>query len=99
MTDDNGQVLNKYTYDPFGRIIQRQEKEPNDYLYVGQWSVRRVKGMKNVYLMQSRLYHAKYGRFLGPDTYGFASKSTNLYTYMGNNPLSGKKLMYVFICL
>ena len=90
LTDDNGQLLNTYTYDPFGRIIQSQVKEPNDYLYIGQWSVRGIKGIKNVYHMQTRLYHAEYGRFLSPDTYGFAGKSTNLYSYMGNNPLAGK---------
>ena len=93
MTDNTGRLLNKYSYDPFGRVTIRKEQETNDYLFVGQWGVRKLKGMSDVYQMRSRLYHAEYGRFLSPDTYGFSGKSTNLYSYMGNNPLAGECLV------
>ena len=90
MTNNLGKVTNQYTYDPFGGIIEKTENVKNMFLYNGKWGVRALFGFDDIYIMRSRMYHAKYGRFMSLDSYGFAGKSTNLYCYVSNNPISGK---------
>ena len=50
---------------------------------------QRLFGFDNIYIMRSRMYHAKYGKFMSLDSYGFAGKSSNLYSYLSNNPIAG----------
>lgn len=88
-TNDVGDVINRFTYDPFGNIIKKMEAVDNMFLFNGQWGVRALLGFDDIYIMRSRMYHAKYGKFMSLDSYGFAGKSTNLYCYLSNNPIAG----------
>ena len=49
-----------------------------------------MEGFSEVYMMRDRMYHSKYGRFMNLDPNGFTKKSTNLYSFMGNNPIEGE---------
>ena len=64
MTNNLGKVTNQYTYDPFGGIIEKTENVKNMFLYNGKWGVRALFGFDDIYIMRSRMYHAKYGRFM-----------------------------------
>ena len=89
ITNNFGDVVNRYTYDPFGNIVTKTEIVENMFLYNGKWGVRALFGFDDIYIMRSRMYHAKYGNFMSLDSYGFAGKSTNLYCYVLNNPIAG----------
>ena len=90
ITNNLGDVINRYSYDPFGNIAEKAEILENMFLYNGQWGVRALFGFDNIYIMRSRMYHAKYGTFMSLDSYDFAGKSINLYCYLSNNPIAGK---------
>ena len=87
VTDNEKTVLNTYQYDPFGNILASEEGVTNSYKYIGQWGVRKIRELNEVYHMRARFYHSKHGRFLTLDPYGIGGKSTNLYAYANNNPL------------
>ena len=89
ITNQNGVVVNSYNYDPFGNIVKKIEKQLNEFLYAGQWGVRALPNLLGVYRMRNRIYMAKYGIFSSLDPIGFAGKSSNLYCYVGNNPVQG----------
>ena len=89
ITNNLGDVVNRYTYDPFGNIVNKMEVVESMFLYNGQWGVRALFGFDDIYIMRSRMYHGKYGKFMSLDSYGFAGKSTNLYCYLSNNPIAG----------
>ena len=94
VTTLNGLLSNSYTYDPFGNILLNTEKpdeDTNEFLFVGQWGVRKMEVFSEIYLIRTRMYHSKYGRFMSLDPDRFFGESTNLYCYMGNNPMAGKK--------
>ena len=49
-----------------------------------------MEGFSEVYMMRDRMYHSKYGRYMNLDPNGFSKKNTNLYSFMGNNPIEGE---------
>ena len=44
ITNSLGDVINRYTYDPFGNIADKVEIVENMFLYNGQWGVRALFG-------------------------------------------------------
>jgi len=95
VTNNKGELLNQYQYDPFGNIINKVETQVNEFLFTGQWGVRALPKLVGVYGMRKRIYFAKYGRFGSLDPYGFGGQYTNLYCYVGNNPVTGIKYFLV----
>ena len=95
LTDSVGNVINSYSYDPFGKVIEKFEKEKNEFLFIGQWGVRALDNIEGIYNMRSRMYIVRYGRFMSLDSYGFAGKTTNLYSYVANNPIAGEHIKYL----
>lgn len=57
-------------YDPFGRMLERDEQFPQDFTFVGQWGVTAEREFKDVYWMRSRYYDAQFGRFFSLDPLG-----------------------------
>ncbi len=103
LTDRNGNELEDYSYDPYGR--QDGEKENgfsktfrweaetdndavnNPFRYCGEYYDLET----NFYYLRARYYDPTIGRFLSEDTYiGQATDplSLNLYTYCSNNPIN-----------
>ena len=85
ITGQAGAVLNSYSYLPFGEPLQSNVTVPNPFTYVGKFGVTRESN--GLDYMRNRWYDAAQGRFTQSDPIGLAG-GTNLYSYVGNNPLS-----------
>ncbi|KAJ7392617.1 hypothetical protein OS493_010268 [Desmophyllum pertusum] len=83
----SGDRTNRYSYDPFGSMLEVDEGLPQDFTFIGQWGVIVNRELRDSYWMRSRHYDAQLGRFLSLDPLGFKGKSINLYSYAANNPV------------
>ena len=70
MLDMNGRVINAYKYDAFGKTMYREERVRNLFKYAGQLGVMADDELSEVYMMRSRHYDAKHGRFISSDPIG-----------------------------
>lgn len=93
-TDENGNIVEEYSYDAWGRrrnadTWEYDEKLSNvdDYGFTGHEHI----DLFDMINMDGRMYDPHLGRFLSPDPYVQApelSQSLNRYAYCLNNPLS-----------
>lgn len=81
MTSNSQSIVNKYNYDAFGKVMEKNETVPNRFCYVGRWGVM-DEGDGYLY-MRARFYDSETGRFLSEDPVWH----TNLYGYAGGNPV------------
>jgi RHS repeat-associated protein len=96
LTDASQNVVNKYSYKPFGEIMSQTEAISQPFKYVGQYGV--MAESNGFYYMRARYYDPKVGRFISEDPIGFEGGTVNLYEYVGNNVVnavdpSGLKVM------
>lgn len=84
LTDSNNQVVNRYTYSPYGLIENKAETITQPFTYAGQFGIMTEAG--NLYYMRARYYDAETGRFISEDPIGFDG-GLNLYAYVGGNPI------------
>ena len=63
-------IHNTYQYDPFGRIIQKIEQCRNIHKFSGLRGIIADDELQNIYMMRSRHYDARHGRFLSMDPIG-----------------------------
>nr|WP_275900999.1 RHS repeat-associated core domain-containing protein [Paenibacillus periandrae] len=87
ITDRNGKVQNSYQYDEWGNIQNQKEVVRNTFKYAGE----QYDSDTGLYYLRARYYDPTVGRFINKDTYEGDIKnplSLNLYTYVGNNPLT-----------
>lgn len=66
----SGDRVNRYSYDPFGRMLEFDEELPQDFTFIGQWGVTADRELRDIYWMRSRHYDAQLGRFLSFDPLG-----------------------------
>jgi len=85
MTDASGNVANAYQYDAFGKVRSQSGTVRNMFTYIGAFGVMDEGG--GVYYMKNRYYDASLGKFFQKDPIGFAGEQSNLYDYVGNNPV------------
>jgi RHS repeat-associated protein len=89
MTDGTGQIVNQYSYGPYGERLNMVEGTPNPFGYVGRYGVMEEgNGLK---FMRARYYDETTGRFLNEDLIqGYITKpqSLNRYAYVRNNPIN-----------
>ncbi len=85
MTDatTSANITHKYQYDDFGKLLQMEEEDENAFRYVGKYGV--MFEDEALTFMRARYYDPEIGRFLSEDPIW----STNLYPYVGNNPIMG----------
>ncbi|WP_138752825.1 RHS repeat domain-containing protein [Paenibacillus sinopodophylli] len=86
MVDTNGEVINSYEYDEWGKITKKTEGIANEFKYAGEIYDEET----GLYYLRARYYDPNVGRFINEDTYeGEITNplSLNLYTYVHNNPL------------
>ena len=86
LTGDAGAIVNAYAYDPFGKIMDRQEMVQQPFTFVGQYGV--MTEPDGLYYMRARYYDPNVGRFISEDPLGLAGGDVNLYAYVGNNPIN-----------
>jgi RHS repeat-associated protein len=84
LTDDNGNRIQQYAYDPFGRIVSQSGTVNQPFTYTG----RESEAVPALYFYRARYYDSLAGRFISEDPIGFDSGDLNLYRYVGNNPVN-----------
>ncbi|MBU4234471.1 MAG: hypothetical protein KKD99_10265 [Proteobacteria bacterium] len=84
VTDKDGNPVNRYLYDPFGKLLESYETFQNPFRYVGRYGV--MDDDNDLLFMKARYYDSQLGRFIGKDPAGYMS-GMNVYTYVYNNPL------------
>jgi len=86
MTDSSQTMVNKYAYDPFGKVTNQEEAIAQPFKFVGQYGV--MTEPNGFYYMRARYYDPQVGRFISEDPIGFEGGDVNLYAYVGNNPVT-----------
>ncbi len=82
LTDPNGAIATTYSYEPLGRASVGGAASTNRFQFTG----RENDGTGLLYY-RARYYRSALQRFTAQDPIGFASGVTNLYVYVGGNPL------------
>jgi RHS repeat-associated protein len=91
ITDSLGNIVNKYAYDAFGKVLSQTENIPNPFKYVGKYGV--MDDGNGLLYMRARFYDPEIGRFISKDPIGFGGGDLNLYAYVGNNPVNHRDPM------
>nr|WP_279279298.1 RHS repeat-associated core domain-containing protein [Sporotomaculum syntrophicum] len=85
--DQNGNIVNSYTYDEWGNILSQQEQVPQPLKYAGEY----YDDESGLYYLRARYYDPTVGRFISRDSNeGSITNplSLNLYVYCYSNPLN-----------
>jgi len=80
LTDSTGNVLQTYTYDPYGFTSTSGGSTANSYEYIG-----REMDATGLYNLRARYYNPTIGRFISEDPMGLAA-GLNEYAYVGDSP-------------
>lgn len=86
LLNSNGDMVNSYAYDEFGRTTMQQEKTYNPFKYAGEYE----DAESGLYYLNARYYDPGMGRFINEDTYEgdiYDPLTLNVFTYVINNPL------------
>ena len=86
LTNADGEVTKKYTYDAFGVEKNIDDSDTNAFRYCGEYFDKET---ATVYL-RARYYDPEIGRFISRDSFAGKNEdplSLNRYTYCHNNPL------------
>ncbi|NOT13920.1 MAG: RHS repeat-associated core domain-containing protein [Methylococcaceae bacterium] len=84
LTNASQQIVNRYAYDPYGKLMAQTETIAQPFKYAGQVGI--FAENNNLYYMRARYYDAGVGRFISEDPIGFEG-GLNLYAYVGGNPI------------
>ena len=83
LTDSNGVQQTQYTYEPFGATTLTGAANTNSFQHTG-----RENDLTGLYYYRARYYSPLLQRFISEDPIGFSSGDTNLYAYVGNDPIN-----------
>ncbi len=89
VTDQNGALIAKYNYSPYGELIEGEYDENIQFLYNGQYGV--VTDGNGLYYMRARYYNVDIKRFINQDVLtGTLERisSLNRFSYVEGNPVS-----------
>ena len=81
VTDEEGNILNRYEYDAWGNLTAEEEQVPNRFKYTGE----QFDPITQQYYLRARFYNPSLARFMQEDTY--RGDGLNLYAYCANNPV------------
>jgi RHS repeat-associated protein len=82
MTDNSGNIVARYDYDPYGRITKVSGSEDAAFGYAGYFT----HAPSGLGLTLFRAYDANLGRWISRDPIG-EKDSTDLYQFVRNNPI------------
>lgn len=86
ITDDNGQVTDRYTYDAFGNLLESDGDTENDFMYVGE----QFNENTGLYYLRARYMNPSAGTFISMDSYTgniYDAVSLHKYMYANANPV------------
>ncbi|WP_198289826.1 RHS repeat domain-containing protein [Teredinibacter turnerae] len=83
VTNSTGSLLTAVRYDAYGKTQFSNQSYKTRFGFQGQMYLPEV----DVYHFKSRAYFPKFGRFLQPDTVGYAD-GLNMYTFVHNDPVN-----------
>ena len=81
LTDTNGAVTTRYSYDPFGNVTVSGEASNDPFQYTG-----RENDGTGLYYYRARYYSPELQRFISEDPIGL-SGGINFYAYVKNRPI------------
>ena len=81
VTDEEGNILNRYEYDAWGNLTAEEEQVANRFKYTGE----QFDAITQQYYLRARFYNPSLARFMQEDTY--RGDGLNLYAYCANNPV------------
>jgi RHS repeat-associated protein len=81
LTDGTGTVQTEYTYEPFGSVTTTGSTTSNTFAFTG-----READETGLSYYRARYYHPQNQRFVGENPLDVQGGSTNLYSYVNNNP-------------
>ncbi|HKM56875.1 MAG TPA: RHS repeat-associated core domain-containing protein, partial [Isosphaeraceae bacterium] len=85
LTDNTGSVIDEINYDAYGNILTETNPSASDrYLWTGQ----QFDALTGLQYNQARYYDPATGRWTSEDPIGFAGGDTNLYRYVGDDPVN-----------
>jgi RHS repeat-associated protein len=91
LTDSTGNVVERYTYDPYGKVqilaadgvtVRTASAVGNPWTFTG----RRLDGETGLMYYRARMYSTELGRFAGRDPIKYEGSPWNLYEYCKGNP-------------
>jgi RHS repeat-associated protein len=85
MTDAGANIVNIYSYLPFGEALTISETIANPFEFVGQFGVQR--DGNGLDFMRARFYSSDDGRFINEDPIGVTG-GFNFYGYTANDPVN-----------
>jgi RHS repeat-associated protein len=86
LSDEQGQIVASYEYDPFGKMRERRGSIQNPFTFTG----REFDSTTGLYYYRARYYDATLGRFLAPDPAAPRMDEPlelNPYLYVRNSPV------------
>ncbi|MEY2584537.1 MAG: hypothetical protein QOD80_563 [Verrucomicrobiota bacterium] len=91
--DSDGDGIEKYTYDAFGRptVTTWSGTSPRSYSWYGNrfmFTGREYFPELGIYDFRHRFYYPALGSFLQPDPLGFGGGDANLFRYCGGDPVN-----------
>ena len=93
LMDEDGNIVKRYRFDPFGNLEAQWGTEPNRYLFTGK-----EKDESGLYYFGARYYNPRLGRWITPEPRLYSThpklalslknpQGLNPYVYCFNNPL------------
>lgn len=83
LTDADGVQQTQYIYEPFGMTTVTGAAASNPFQFTS-----RENDSSGLYYYRARYYSPLVQRFISEDPIGFRSGDTNLYAYVGNDPIN-----------
>jgi RHS repeat-associated protein len=92
LTDNNGAVVERYKYDPYGKAtvlaadgitVRTQSLHGNPWLFSGYRLDKEI----DIYHTHNRNYDFNFGRFYGRSPWGYIQERYSLYDYCDDNPI------------
>jgi RHS repeat-associated protein len=83
LTDQSGNLATQYSYSPYGQVSKTGTSSSNYFTYTG-----REDDSIGLYYYRARYYSPDLKRFTAEDPIGFGGGQSNLYAYVGGNPIS-----------
>ncbi len=89
LTDDSGNVTDRFQYAPFGELLYRSGDTATSFMFSGRYGI--ITDESDLYYMRARYYNPVAKRFISPDTITGQitnPQSQNLYVYCEGNPVN-----------